>query len=118
MPDANAQPKLTKTERALREGAARDPDGTLRAWLWSGMTSRPGPGGKRAVSALQGLVHKGLADGLHVLPPLPPAPLPRSGNENAPVPSGAHTLPDRPGRAGKVHRRTLRSPIPLAPRDR
>jgi hypothetical protein len=63
MPDANAQPKLTKTERALLEGAARDPDGTLRAWLWSGMTSRPGPGGKRAVSALQGLVHKGLADG-------------------------------------------------------
>ena len=64
MPEANAQPRLTKTERALLEGASRRPDGTLTAWLWSGMTSRPGPGGKRAVSALQGLVRKGLADGL------------------------------------------------------
>jgi uncharacterized protein (DUF1778 family) len=64
MPEANAQPRLTKTERALLEEAARRPHGTLTAWIWSGTSTKSRPHGKRASSALQGLVRKGLADGL------------------------------------------------------
>ncbi len=64
MPEANAQPRLTKTERALLEEAARRPDGTLTAWIWSRTSTKSRPDGKRAASALHGLVRKGLADGL------------------------------------------------------
>jgi hypothetical protein len=64
MPEANAQPGLTKTERALLEQAARKPDGTLTAWIWSRTSTKARPCGKRAVSALRGLVREGLADGL------------------------------------------------------
>jgi hypothetical protein len=63
MPDANAAPRLTKTERALLEEAARRPGGALTAWIWSRTSTRSRPRGKRAASALHSLVRKGLADG-------------------------------------------------------